>query len=102
MSSNLSNSVDLAGSSTFRDVVTAAMVEHAAAMIPASPSTPSEHLAARVVYDAASVATSFVRLAADDPAVSTAGRSSFDPDDVRRVVAEKWATVATVVPNLGS
>jgi hypothetical protein len=100
MSSHLANTADLANSSAFRDTVVAAMVEHAVASLPAKCVTPSDYLAARVIYDAASVATPFVRLVANDPAVSEAGRD-YTEDDVRRVVIERWEMVAATVPNLG-
>lgn len=101
MSADLANTIDLVNSTTFRDTVLAVIVEHAVAALPAQPATAEEQLAARVVYDAPSVVALFVRLAADDPGISSAGRD-FAAEDVRRVVAERWSMVAAAVPNLGA
>lgn len=99
MSADLTNTVDLLRSDAFRDRVTAVVTEHAVAAMPEKPSTASDFLAARVIHDAPAMVAPFVRLVADDQTVSATGRD-FTDEDLRRVVAEKWATVATATPNL--
>lgn len=103
MSSDLSRTAALTNSGTFRDLVRAAVIEHAVNVIgiSTSPSTKEQALAARAFYDADSVLRSFVWACADDAAISQSTGVDVDAADVRRVVADVWAIASAAVPNLG-
>jgi hypothetical protein len=102
MSTDLARSATHAADPTFRDLMRAAVVEHAIDVIgvPTDTSrTLAQQLAARILYDPDVVLGAFVRVAANDAAISAADDP--DPADLRRVTADSWDRVASVVPNLG-
>ena len=104
MSANLARSAALAVDPEFRDLVRAAVAEHAINVvgIPTTSSrTPAQMLAARILYDPDGPLGAFVRAAANDDAISNSTDTPAHAD-LRRIVSGCWDRVAAVVPNLGA
>jgi hypothetical protein len=102
MSTDLARSATHAADPGFRDLLRAAIVEHAidvVGIITDTGRTLAQELAARILYDPDVVLGAFVRAAANAAAISAADDP--DPDDLRRVTADCWDRVASVIPNLG-
>jgi hypothetical protein len=97
VSANLINSTALAADGRFNGLVRAAIVEYALAH-------PNDALARSMVRDPAYLLPMFVSVVADNPTISADGWQTASPaqqqTDVRYALAQTWASLASVIPNV--
>jgi hypothetical protein len=97
MSADLGHSARLAQAGWFEGLVVAAMVEHALSL-------PNDNLSKYLVMDPSNLAPVFVRIVADNPAISDPAWDSADEaqqqSDIRFAVASWWEQLKPAISGL--
>jgi hypothetical protein len=97
MSADLIHSARLVRDQAFQDLVAAAMVEHALSLT-------TDPLSKAMVLDPSNLLPIFLRIVADNPAISDPAWDGADSDqkqsDVRYAIGASWDALKAAIPNL--